>query len=161
MVSPGEIETLPTEMCDDADMATLWTRIPNWVDWLIALLAAIIVVNLNVTKAGDPLSSAGAEGISDLARTVFYSALLLGGLIVCALGVTISAFGSERSPTGDLLARTFAWVALAGTAGLLLDYRDGPVATVQLGAYVAVALSVVRLARIIGSDNREAREAAE
>ena len=136
-------------------MSKLWSRLPTWSDWIIALATAIVVVNLNVTKAGDPLSSAGEEGISDLARTVFYSSLMLGGLIVCALGLAISAAGAGHAPTGGLLARTFAWVALAGTAGLLLDYRDGPVATVQLAAYVAVALGGLRLARIIGSVERD------
>ena len=40
------------------------------------------------------------------------------------------------------------WGFLAGVLGLLLDYRDGPVRTVQLFVYLMLALGIVRLARV-------------
>ncbi len=46
------------------------------------------------------------------------------------------------------MTRTFAGVTLAGVLGLLLDYRDGPVRTVQLFVYLMLALGIVRLARV-------------
>jgi hypothetical protein len=97
-------------------MAALWNRIPVWADWVVAVIAAIVVLNVNVTTAGDPLSgmglSAGATsaGITEGARATFYGALVVGGV--------------------------------------LLDYRDGPVRTVQLFVYLMLALGIVRLARV-------------
>jgi hypothetical protein len=141
-------------------MSSFWNRIPTWVDWIVALVAAVILLNINVTAAGDPLSGAGSSnGISDAARATFYGALMLGGIIVCAVGLTISALSSERTASGALLSRTFAFVAFAGTAGLLLDQRDGPVRLVQLVAYAAVALGGVRLARATAATDDEATPA--
>jgi hypothetical protein len=40
-------------------MASLWNRLPIWVDWIAAVVVAIVLLNLNVTAAGDPLSGAG------------------------------------------------------------------------------------------------------
>jgi hypothetical protein len=40
-------------------MAGLWNRIPVWADWVVAAIAAIVVLNVNVTTAGDPLSGVG------------------------------------------------------------------------------------------------------
>ena len=30
-------------------MVGLWNRIPVWTDWVVAAIAAIVVLNLNVT----------------------------------------------------------------------------------------------------------------
>lgn len=137
-------------------MSNIWNRIPTWADWIVALVVAVGLLNINITAAGDPLSGAGPQnGMSDAARATFYGALMLGGLIVCAAGLAIAALGSERTASGQLLARTFAFVALAGTAGLLLDQRDGPVRLVQLIAYTAVALGALRLARLTTAGNPE------
>jgi hypothetical protein len=135
-------------------MAALWNRIPVWADWVVAVIAAIVVLNVNVTTAGDPLSgmglSAGATsaGITEGARATFYGALVVGGVLLTATGLIISTSDRRRRTAGGLLTRTFAGVALAGVLGLLLDYRDGPVRTVQLFVYLMLALSIVRLARV-------------
>ncbi len=135
-------------------MVGLWNRIPVWADWVVAAIAAIVVLNVNVTTAGDPLSgvglSAGATsaGITEGARSTFYGALVLGGVLLTATGLIISTSDRHRRTLGGLLTRTFAGVALAGVLGLLLDYRDGPVRTVQLFVYLMLALGIVRLARV-------------
>lgn len=135
-------------------MATVWNRIPTWADWVVAAIVAIIVLNVNVTTAGDPLSgvglSAGATsaGITEGARATFYGALVVGGVLLTATGLIISTSARHWRTVGGLLTRTFAGVALAGMLGLLLDYRDGPVRTVQLFVYVMLALGIVRLARV-------------
>jgi len=135
-------------------MARLWNRIPPGADWVVAAVAAIIVLNVNVTTAGDPLSgvglSAGATsaGITEGARSTFYGALVVGGVLLTATGLIISASDRHWRMVGGLLTRTFAGVALAGVLGLLLDHRDGPVRTVQLFVYLMLALGVVRLARV-------------
>ena len=134
-------------------MVDLWNRIPVWTDWVVAAIAAIVVLNLNVTTAGDPLSgvglSAGATsaGITEGARSTFYGALVVGGVLLAATGLIISTSDRQWRPVGGLLTRTFAGVALAGVLGLLLDYRDGPVRTVQLFVYLMLALGIIRLAR--------------
>lgn len=135
-------------------MAGLWNRMPVWADWVVASIAAIIVLNVNVTTAGDPLSgvglSAGATsaGITEGARAAFYGALVVGGVLLTATGLIISTSGRQWRTVGGLLTRTFAGVALAGVLGLLLDYRDGPVRTVQLFVYLMLALGMVRLGRV-------------
>lgn len=139
-------------------MATLWNRIPAWADWVVAAIAAIVVlnvnVNVNVTTAGDPLSgfglSAGATsaGITEGARSTFYGALVVGGVLLMATGLIMSTSDRHWRAVGGLLTRTFAGVSLAGVLGLLLDYRDGPVRTVQLFVYLMLALGIVRLARV-------------
>ena len=135
-------------------MVGFWNRIPLWADWVVAAVAAIVVLNVNVTTAGDPLSgvglSAGATsaGITEGARASFYGALAVGGLLLAATGLIISTSDRGWRTVGGLLTRTFAGVALAGVLGLLLDYRDGPVRTVQLFVYLMLALGVERLARV-------------
>ena len=134
-------------------MVDLWNRIPVWADWVVAAIAAIVVLNLNVTTAGDPLSgvglSAGATsaGMTEGARSTFYGALVVGGVLLAATGLIISTSDRQWRPVGGLLTRTFAGVALAGVLGLLLDYRDGPARTVQLFVYLMLALGIIRLAR--------------
>jgi hypothetical protein len=141
-------------------MSRLLSRIPTWADWIVAAVAAVILLNVNVTAAGDPLSGAGSSnGISDTARATFYGALMLGGMTVSAVGLVISSLGSTRTASGPLLARTFAFVAFAGTAGLLLDQRDGPVRLVQLIAYAAVTLGALRLMRATAASDDEATPA--
>jgi hypothetical protein len=44
--------------------------------------------------------------------------------------------------------RTFGLLAASGIAGLLLDYPDGPVRTVELLAYVALTLATIRFIRL-------------
>ncbi|HSP27537.1 MAG TPA: hypothetical protein VLN74_03230 [Ilumatobacteraceae bacterium] len=50
-------------------------------------------------------------------------------------------------------------MALAGILGLLLDYRDGPVRTVQLFVYLMLCLGIVRVARVaaLAGDNSALR----
>ena len=135
-------------------MANLWNRIPLWADWVVASIAAIVVLNVNVTSAGDPLSgvglSAGATsaGITEGARSSFYGALVVGAVVLTATGLIISTHGRQWRTMGGLLTRTFAGVALAGVLGLLLDYRDGPVRTVQLFVYLMLGLGIVRIGRV-------------
>ncbi|MEM9516203.1 MAG: hypothetical protein AAGA42_15240 [Actinomycetota bacterium] len=135
-------------------MASLWKRIPVWADWLVAAVAAVVVFNLNVTDAGDPLSGLGlsagdtSPGITESARSSFYGVLVVGGLLVAATGLIISTRDRWWRAVGGLLTRTFSGVAVAGILGLLLDYRDGPVRTVHLFAYLMLALGIMRLARV-------------
>lgn len=134
-------------------MANFWNRIPLWADWVVASIAAIVILNLNITTAGDPLSGVGlsagpsSAGITEGARATFYGALVVGAVLLTATGLIISTSGRGHQVVGGLLTRTFAGVALAGILGLLLDYRDGPVSTVQLFVYVMLCLGIVRLAR--------------
>jgi hypothetical protein len=135
-------------------MAAVWNRIPMWVDWVVAAIAAIVVLNVNVTTAGDPLSGVGlgagaaSAGITEGARSTFYGALVVCGVLLAATGLIISTSGLQWRTMGGLLTRTFSGVALAGVLGLLLDYRDGPVRTVQLFVYLMLALGIVRLTRV-------------
>jgi hypothetical protein len=132
-------------------MAGLWNRVPVWVDWVVAAIAAIVVFNVNVTTAGDPLSgvaAANSAGVTEGARTTFYGALVVGAVLLAATGLIVSTSGRRWHTAGGLLTRTFAGVALAGVLGLLLDYRDGPVRTVHLVVYLMLALGIVRLARV-------------
>lgn len=133
-------------------MVTTWNRIPHWVDWVMALAVAIVVFNLNVTTQGDPLSSAGLSagpttaGMTVGAKTAFYAALMVCGVLLAAAGMVGTLLGRGKELSG-LVVRTYGGVAMAGAAGLLLDYRDGPVRTVQLFVYVMLALGAVRFIR--------------
>lgn len=135
-------------------MATLWDRIPTWADWVLSLVVAIVVLNLNVTEQGDPLSGVGLSagptpaGITEGARSTFYGSLAVGGVLLAAAGFVITMTHRGAQPVGRLLSRTYGGVALAGLAGLLLDYRDGPVRTVQMAIYLMLFLGIVRFARI-------------
>ena len=143
-------------------MAGLWNRLPVWVDWVVAVIAAVVVFNVNVTTAGDPLSGVGLSagptsvGITEGARSTFYGALVVGGVLLVASGLIMSTSDRRWRTVGGLLTRTFAGVALAGVLGLLLDYRDGPVRTVQLFVYVMLALGIARLARVAALATGEA-----
>lgn len=131
---------------------SLQTRVAPWVDWVIALAVGIVVLNLNVTAAGDPLSGVGlsagpsSPGITETGRGFFYATLGAGGTLLLVAGLVIAAVG--RPTPGLLAVRTFGFVVGVSLAGLLLDYRDGPVRLVHLAAYVAVALAGIRLVRI-------------
>jgi hypothetical protein len=129
-------------------------KLPLWVDWLVALVIAIVVFNLNVTSAGDPLSGvrgnapqAGAPGISEDARTAFYLAITLAGTVLGTGSMLVAALW-RYLPAALLGVRSFGFLSAAGMAGLLLDYVDGPVRTVQLLVYVAVALASLRFTRL-------------
>lgn len=138
-------------------MEQFWKRVPLWGDWVVAIVVAIVVLNLNITTAGDPLSGVGlsagpsSAGITEGGRTAFYAALIVGGVVLVAAGLLMTA---RHEVDGALLARTFSLVALAGVLGLLLDYRDGPVSTVQLIVYLLLFLGVVRLARVVSIAGR-------
>lgn len=135
-------------------MASYWNRIPVWADWLVAAIVAIVVLNLNITAVGDPLSGVGlsagptSPGITEGARATFYGSLTVGAVVLMAAGLVVATSARTHRQLGGLLARTFAGVALAGLLGLLLDYRDGPVRSVQLVVYVMLGLGIVRAARI-------------
>ncbi len=47
-----------------------------------------------------------------------------------------------------LAFRAFGLLAASGTAGLLLDYTDGPIRTVQLIVYVSLILASLRFVRL-------------
>ncbi len=142
-------------------MDGFWNRIPQWADWIVATIAAIVILNLNITTAGDPLSGVGlpagsaSPGITEGARATFYGALAVSASVLAATGLIISTSGRQWRTVGGLLTRTFAGVALAGVLGLLLDYRDGPVRTVQLFVYLMLALGIVRLARVAALADEE------
>jgi hypothetical protein len=135
-------------------MAYLWNRLPIWADWIVAVVVAIVLLNLNVTSAGDPLSGAGlsagpaSPGIIEGARAIFYGVLIIGGLLLTAVGIALLIIEGRGQQVSRLLVSTYPWIALAGVLGLLLDYRDGPVRTVQLVVYLTLAVGIIRLARI-------------
>jgi hypothetical protein len=136
-------------------MPALWNRIPTLADWLVALIAAFVTFNINVTDVGDPLSGVGLSagptaGITEGARSTFYGSMVVGGLVLAAAGLALAAIDHGPHAVASLLARTYGGVALAGFAGLLLDYRDGPVRMVQLVAYLMLFLGIVRFVRIAG-----------
>ncbi|MEL6892870.1 MAG: hypothetical protein AAFP84_14830 [Actinomycetota bacterium] len=136
-------------------MAAVVERVAPWVDWIIAVAVAVVVVNLNVTAVGDPLSGVGlsagptSPGITEGARATFYAVMGIGGMLFVAVGMALAFTTPAARSVSRLLMTTFSLLALAGVLGLLLDYRDGPVRLTQLFAYVALALGTVRLARIV------------
>jgi len=134
-------------------VATFWRRLPIWADWVVASIAAVVVYNVNVTKAGAPLSGVWPGpvpfGIAEGGRTAFYGSLVVGALVLTAAGLVILTTNGRRNRVvGGLVVRTYAGVALAGLLGLLLDYRDGPVSTVHSFVYLMLSLGILRLARI-------------
>jgi len=138
-------------------MVSPWNRVPAWADWIVASVAAIVLLNLNVTDAGDPLSGVGlsagptSSGITEGARTTFYGVLVIGALLLTGAGIVLSTVAPRQHAAARLLVTTYPLVALAGLLGLLFDYRDGPVRTVQLIVYLLLVLAVVRLGRIVAS----------
>lgn len=137
-----------------AEMSSLRNRVPLAADWLIALVAGVAVSSLNITSAGGPLSGAGlsagptSAGITEAGRVTFYGALVVAGAVLAAASVVLSALGPKLRAASSLGVRSFGGLALTGVAGLLLDYRDGPVSWVQLAVYVLLVLSVIRFARL-------------
>lgn len=135
-------------------MNSLWRRIPVAADWALAIVAGVVIYNLNVTSAGGPLSGVGlsadptSAGITEAGRTTFYGSLVVAGAVIAAAGLVLSGLSAQRRVEGALLIRTFAGLALAGIAGLLLDYRDGPVSWTQLAVYTVIMLSVLRFIRV-------------
>ncbi len=134
-------------------MATFWRRLPIWADWVVASIAAVVVYNVNVTKAGAPLSGPRPGptpfGITEGGRTAFYGSLVVGALVLVAAGLVVVAMNGRRNRVlGGLVVRTYAGVAFAGLLGLLLDYRNGPVSTVHSFVYLMLSLGIFRLARI-------------
>lgn len=138
--------------------------IPWWVDWLVAMVGGIVVLNLNVTSVGDPLSgirgggAARVPGISEAARTSFYVAITTAGAVLAAGALVVAALRPGIVAQALLALRAFGFLAAAGIAGLLFDYQDGPVRTVQLVVYVALILASIRFTRlsmlpVIGRDN--------
>lgn len=136
-------------------MGSVWSRVPVWADWIVASIAAIVLLNVNVTSAGDPLSGVGlfagstSPGMTEGARATFYGVLVIGAIVLTAAGFVSSTVAHRRSAAARLLVTTYPLVALAGLLGLLLDHRDGPVRTVQSVVYLMLVLAIVRLARIV------------
>ena len=94
-------------------MAGFWNRIPLWTDWVLAAIAAVVVLNLNITSAGDPLSGVGfsagpaSAGISEGARATFYGALTVAAALLVATGLLISTSGRQHRIVGGLLTRCY------------------------------------------------------
>lgn len=72
---------------------------------------------------------------------------MISGVLLASVGLATAIAGRAKALAG-LVVRTYGGVALAGAAGLLLDYRDGPVRTVQLFVYLMLALGVLRFVRV-------------
>ena len=129
-------------------------RIPVVADWVVAVMVAIVIYNLHVTSAGAPLSGAGlsagpaSAGITEAGRTRFYGALMITGAVIASIGLLLTAMKSERHAEGALLSRSFAALCLVGGAGLLLDFRDGPVSWMQLAVYTIVVQAFLRFIRV-------------
>jgi hypothetical protein len=133
-------------------MASIVRRISPLADWAIALVAGVAIYVVHVTKVGSPLvglsTGPTTPGISQEAKTTFYGALVVAGAVFAAVGFVITALAPRTKEVGALVARSFGGLMLAGIAGLLLDYKDGPVDSVHLLVYVVLVLSVVRFVRI-------------
>ncbi|CAB4955300.1 MAG: hypothetical protein F2837_10510 [Actinobacteria bacterium] len=138
----------------DVPVGSLVKRIPVVADWVVAVAVAIVIYNVHVTSAGAPLSGAGlsagptSAGITEAGRTTFYGALMITGAVIAAIGLLLAAMKSERHAEGALLSRSFAALCLVGGAGLLLDYRDGPVSWMHLGVYTIIVLALLRFVRV-------------
>jgi len=135
---------------------------PPWADWLTALVAAVVVLNLNVTHQGDPLS-----GMTESTRIVFYAVLAIIGAIAVGFSVLAALLAPGTADISRRAAIAFSFVSFSGLAGILLDQRNGPVSTVQLLAYVALFMGLIRFARLIAeatavaeSSNTEKQTAA-
>ena len=135
-------------------MSSLRRRIPVAADWALAIVAGAVICNLNVTTAGGPLSGVGlsagptSAGMTEAGRTTFYGALVVAGAVIAGVGLVLTTVKTDRRVEGALLSRTFAGLSLVGVAGLLLDYRDGPVSWTQLAVYTIVVLAVLRFIRV-------------
>lgn len=117
-----------------------------------AFAASVVLLNVNVTRAGDPLSSIYAverEGITPTAKTALYATLAVIGAIVASTGVLASLLTSTARTAARHTATAFALLSLSGIAGLALDVRDGPVRLVQHFAYFAVVLAAATFARLV------------
>ena len=68
--------------------------------------------------------------------------------MIAGIGLLIAAMKSERHAEGALLLRSFAALCLVGGAGLLLDYRDGPVSWMHLAVYTIIVLALLRFVRV-------------
>lgn len=138
----------------DVPVTCFMKRIPVIVDWVVAVVVAIVIYNVHVTSAGAPLSGAGlsagptSAGITEAGRTTFYGALMITGAVIASVGLLLTAMKSERHAEGALLSRSFAALFLVGGAGLLLDYRDGPVSWMHLAVYTIVVLALLRFVRV-------------
>ena len=128
-------------------------RIPVAADWVVAVPVAILIYDVHVTSAGAPLSGVGlsagptSAGITEAGRSTFYGALMITGAVIAGIGLLLTAMKSERHAEGALLSRSFA-LFLVGGAGLLLDYRDGPVSWMHLVVYTIVVLALLRFVRV-------------
>lgn len=135
-------------------MSSLVKRIPVIADWVVAFALAIVIYSVQVTSAGAPLSGVGlsagptSAGITEAGRTTFYGALMITGAVIAGIGLLLTAMKSERHAEGALLSRSFAALCLVGGAGLLLDYRDGPVSWMHLAVYTIVVLALLRFVRV-------------
>lgn len=139
----------------DGELTRWIDRVPAWADWVVAIVAAIVVFNLNVTSAGDPLSGIRGvtdvprrPGISESGRMLFYLAIAVAGATLAAGTLVVVVLGRGLAAHAVPALRSFGLLAAAGAAGLLLDYTDGPVRLVQLFVYVALILAVLRFIRL-------------
>jgi hypothetical protein len=135
-------------------MANIWRRFPPVLDWAVAAVAAVVLYSVHVTEQGGPLEGVGLSagpttaGITEGARATFYGSLAVLGAVLAAGGLLVTAVQPRWRAGGLLLSRTFGGLALTGLAGLLLDYRDGPVSWLHLLVYAVVTLSVIRFVRV-------------
>jgi len=125
-------------------------RARAWAERLGALLLGVVLLNVNVTDAGDALSSvSGPPGTAQAGITPESKALLY--VVLALVGTSLALWSTSQALRSDVLARRFrslgspgALLAAAGVAGLALDHRDGPVRTVQLVVYVMLSLAAIR-----------------
>jgi len=114
----------------------------------------VLIYALNVTNQGGPLDGGGLSagpttaGITEAGRVMFYAALTIAGAVLAMGGLLMTMAGRRFRSAGQLTSRTFAGLAAAGIAGLLLDYRDGPVSWVHLLVYTLLVLGVTRFVRV-------------
>jgi hypothetical protein len=164
--SKGRVAERPDQVGQARDMASscamaesrrvgMIDKVPSWVDWLAAVIIGVAVFNLNVTSAGDPLSGVrgmtdgpSPAGISETARTTFYAAITVGGSALAAGALIMVELGRGLGNQAVLAIRAFGLLAAAGIAGLLLDYTDGPIRTVEFVVYVSLVLASIRFLRL-------------
>lgn len=123
-------------------------RATKWAERLGAVVLGVVLLNVNVTEAGDVLSSitqsddAVRAGITPEAKSVLYA-------VIALVATCLAVWSTSQALRGDVrqfrsLGSAAALLAAAGIAALALDHRDGPVRTVQLVVYVMFCLTAIR-----------------
>ena len=131
-----------TSTHDNQTLTSHWRDRP-WLDFSLAAVLSVVMINLHASTAGPALSSLERGD-----RRGFYA--LVAVLAVVLLASTLG----RDDPSGRWCRGCLGFAAAGGIAGVLLDVQDGPVATVQLivlfGFFLAAAATVRLILRSDG-----------